>query len=97
MAVAHPYGLLFKIDIASRGDRFAERQCRPGGRIDLMTVMHFNNFDIIVIAEQAGGKGSTGKQRVLDVDPTEVHQRVPLFVGSKKEVEYLESFTMKSA
>jgi len=49
------------------------------------------------IAEQAGGKGSTGKQRVLDVDPTEVHQRVPLFVGSKKEVEYLESFTMKSA
>lgn len=34
--------------------------------------------------------------RVLDVDPTEVHQRVPLFVGSKKEVEYLESFTKRS-
>jgi fructose-1,6-bisphosphatase I len=34
--------------------------------------------------------------RVLDVDPEEVHQRVPLFVGSKKEVEYLESFTKRS-
>lgn len=45
-----------------------------------------------MIAEQAGGKGSTGRERVLDVVPTKVHERVPLFVGSKKEVEYLESF-----
>lgn len=43
-------------------------------------------------AAQAGGKGSTGRGRVMEVDPTEVHQRVPLFVGSVKEVEYLESF-----
>eukprot|EP00210_Caulerpa_lentillifera_P008025 g7662.t1 len=47
------------------------------------------------IAEQAGGKGSTGTERVLDIDPQEVHQRVPLFIGSKNEVEYLESFTKK--
>ena len=39
---------------------------------------------------QAGGSGSTGDGRVLDVCPEKVHQRVPLFVGSKKEVEYLE-------
>eukprot|EP01025_Chloroclados_australasicus_P068904 TRINITY_DN962_c1_g1_i1.p2 TRINITY_DN962_c1_g1~~TRINITY_DN962_c1_g1_i1.p2 ORF type:complete len:465 (+),score=49.63 TRINITY_DN962_c1_g1_i1:179-1396(+) len=45
------------------------------------------------LAEQAGGLGSTGKQRVLDIVPEQVHQRVPLFIGSKKEVEYLESFT----
>ena len=44
------------------------------------------------IAEQAGGKGSDGKMRVLDINPEKVHQRVPLFVGSTKEVEYLESF-----
>lgn len=44
-----------------------------------------------MIAEQAGGKGSTGYQRVLDITPTAVHQREPLFVGSKWEVEYLES------
>ncbi|KAG2452526.1 hypothetical protein HYH02_002764 [Chlamydomonas schloesseri] len=47
------------------------------------------------IAEQAGGAGSTGTERVLDVNPEKVHQRVPLFIGSKKEVEYLESFTKK--
>lgn len=47
------------------------------------------------IAEQAGGAGSTGSQRVLDIEPTEVHQRVPLMVGSKKEVEYYESFYKK--
>ena len=41
---------------------------------------------------QAGGKGSTGEGRVLDVCPEKVHQRVPLFIGSKGEVEYLESF-----
>jgi fructose-1,6-bisphosphatase I len=45
------------------------------------------------IAEQAGGLGSTGQMRVMDVEPTKVHQRVPLFIGSKKEIEYLESFT----
>lgn len=44
-----------------------------------------------MIAEQAGGKGSTGFQRVLDIVPEAVHQRVPLFCGSKWEVEYLES------
>jgi fructose-1,6-bisphosphatase I len=48
------------------------------------------------IAEQAGGKGSTGKERVLDIKPSEVHQRVPLFIGSKKEVEYYESFYKKN-
>lgn len=33
------------------------------------------------IAEQAGGMGSTGKERVLDIKPSEVHQRVPLWIG----------------
>ena len=46
-------------------------------------------------AMQAGGLGSTGEGRVLDVCPEKVHQRVPLFIGSKKEVEYLESFYKK--
>lgn len=44
-----------------------------------------------MIAEQAGGKGSTGFKRVLDIVPEAVHQRVPLFVGSPWEVDYLES------
>ncbi len=44
------------------------------------------------LAEQAGGKGSTGKGRVLDIVPEQVHQRCPLFIGSTKEVEIIENF-----
>ena len=39
------------------------------------------------LVEQAGGAASTGKERVLDVKPTELHQRVPLFIGSKNMVD----------
>ena len=47
-------------------------------------------MQVALLRLQAGGSGSTGDGRVLDVCPEKVHQRVPLFVGSKKEVEYLE-------
>jgi fructose-1,6-bisphosphatase len=39
------------------------------------------------IAEQAGGAASTGRERVLDVEPAALHQRVPLLLGSRSEVE----------
>ncbi|MET0390142.1 MAG: class 1 fructose-bisphosphatase, partial [Polyangiales bacterium] len=39
------------------------------------------------LAEQAGGLASTGKEPVLDVIPTVLHQRVPLYIGSKLDVE----------
>ncbi|XP_058099510.1 fructose-1,6-bisphosphatase, chloroplastic [Magnolia sinica] len=44
------------------------------------------------IVEQAGGKGSDGHQRVLDIHPEEIHQRVPLFIGSVEEVEKVEKY-----
>lgn len=44
------------------------------------------------IAEQANGKASDGYQRILDIEPTELHQRVPFFCGSKKMVEKAEEF-----
>ncbi|KAK4480997.1 hypothetical protein RD792_011865 [Penstemon davidsonii] len=44
------------------------------------------------IVEQAGGKGSDGQHRVLDIQPTEIHQRVPLYIGSVEEVEKLEKY-----
>ncbi|KAF2288590.1 hypothetical protein GH714_008984 [Hevea brasiliensis] len=44
------------------------------------------------IAEQAGGKGSDGHQRILDIQPVEIHQRVPLYIGSQEEVEKLEKY-----
>ncbi|MFT4506513.1 class 1 fructose-bisphosphatase [Caballeronia sp. 15711] len=39
------------------------------------------------IVEQAGGAATDGEQRILDIVPTNLHQRVPVFLGSKNEVE----------
>ena len=47
---------------------------------------------IAAIAEQAGGKATSGNQRILDIVPTDIHQRIPFFCGSIKMVEQLESF-----
>jgi fructose-1,6-bisphosphatase I len=43
------------------------------------------------VAEQAGGRASTGTERILDVVPTEYHQRVPLYIGSAEEIEHAEA------
>jgi fructose-1,6-bisphosphatase I len=47
------------------------------------------------LAEQAGGSASDGERRILDKVPTNLHERTPLYVGSKEEVEtvlgYLKS------
>ena len=53
------------------------------GRLRLMYEANPMSF----IVEQAGGAATTGLMRMLDVQPTELHQRVPVFLGSKKEVE----------
>jgi fructose-1,6-bisphosphatase I len=45
---------------------------------------------LALVIEQAGGKASTGTQRILDVVPGEFHQRLPLFIGSTDEVESAE-------
>ncbi len=44
------------------------------------------------LAEQSGGAASTGWERVLDVRPRTPHQRVPLVIGSRREVELYERF-----
>jgi len=38
------------------------------------------------LVEQAGGMATDGKQRILDIQPTQLHQRVSVFLGSKNEV-----------
>ena len=43
------------------------------------------------LAEQAGGKASNGKERILDIEPKELHQRMPFFVGTKSMVEQAEA------
>lgn len=44
------------------------------------------------IVEQAGGAASDGKNRILELTPESLHQRTPLFIGSKEDVEMVEKF-----
>jgi fructose-1,6-bisphosphatase I len=44
------------------------------------------------LAEQAGGYASDGRRSILDIQPTSLHERTPLFVGSRDLVEKAESF-----
>ena len=46
------------------------------------------------IAEQAGGKASDGFRRILDLEPYDLHQRSPLFIGSKSMVETAERYML---
>jgi fructose-1,6-bisphosphatase I len=41
------------------------------------------------IAEQAGGSATDGHRRILDIEPTELHQRTPLLIGSTNDVEFV--------
>lgn len=50
----------------------------------------FEAAPLALIAENAGGRASTGTQRILGITPTDIHQRVPLFIGSKNDVEQAE-------
>ena len=59
----------------------------PKGKLRLLYEANPLGF----IAEQAGGAASDGERRVLDIVPTELHQRTPLFIGSKSNVELAES------
>lgn len=44
------------------------------------------------LAEQANGKASDGFKRIMDIEPSELHQRVPFFCGSKNMVMKAEEF-----
>ncbi|HKO16359.1 MAG TPA: class 1 fructose-bisphosphatase [Gemmatimonadaceae bacterium] len=55
----------------------------PNGKLRLLYEANPLSF----IVEQAGGGASDGRQRVLDIAPTELHQRTPLYIGSKSAVE----------
>jgi len=45
-----------------------------------------------MIAEQAGGRATTGRERILEIVPQELHQKVPLIIGSREDVAAYESF-----
>ena len=63
----------------------------PQGKLRLL----YECNPIAFLAEQAGGKATDGYKRILEIKPTELHQRVPIFVGSSLMVEKLEEFMAK--
>ena len=64
----------------------------PQGKLRLL----YECNPMAFIAEQAGAKASDGFNRIMDIEPTELHQRVPFFCGSKKMVEKAEEFMQKA-
>lgn len=57
----------------------------PKGKLRLL----YECFPLAFLAEQAGGIASDGYQPILDIEPTELHQRSPLYIGSKHLVQGL--------
>ena len=64
----------------------------PNGKLRLLYECNTMAF----LAERAGGKASDGFNRILDIKPSELHQRVPFFCGNKDMVDKLESFMKKN-
>ncbi len=58
------------------------------GRLRLM----YEANPMAMLIEQAGGAASTGRVRILDVEPEELHQRVPVILGSRAEIERIERY-----
>ncbi len=65
----------------------------PNGKLRLMYECNALAF----VVEQAGGKASTGSQRIMEIQPTDIHQKVPFFIGSRKMVERAEALHKQTA
>ncbi|HEX9359822.1 MAG TPA: class 1 fructose-bisphosphatase, partial [Streptosporangiaceae bacterium] len=65
----------------------SKEPARPG-RLRLL----YECNPISFIVEQAGGRASTGRERVMEIQPAGLHQRVPLILGSRNEVERIERY-----
>jgi fructose-1,6-bisphosphatase I len=64
------------------------RTREAGGRLGLI----YEANPIAYIIEQAGGAAITGRNRILDIQPTELHQRAPFIFGSQQEVERIRRY-----
>ena len=61
---------------------------KKAGRLRLM----YEANPMSMLIEQAGGAATTGRVRILDIQPTDLHQRVPVIIGSKNEVDLVSSY-----
>ncbi len=64
---------------------------KPKGKLRLLC----EAFPLALVVEQAGGMATDGERRILDIEPEELHQRVPLFIGSKEDVEQVRNIYEK--
>ena len=60
----------------------------PGGKLRLL----YEANPMGMLIEEAGGMASTGEEPILEIQPTELHQRAPLYMGSKRDVELAVDF-----
>lgn len=67
---------------------YPSTQSHPTGKLRLL----YECNPMAFLIEQAGGTASDGVNRIMDLKPTELHQRVPFFVGSKNMVSKVEEF-----
>lgn len=63
----------------------------PDGKLRLL----FELSPMAYLVEQAGGAASNGHQRILDLQPDQIHGRAPVFIGSKEEVALAEDYIAK--
>ena len=67
---------------------YPESSLWPSGKLRLL----YECNPMAFLAEQANGKASDGYSRIMEIEPTELHQRVPFFCGSKQMVDKAEEF-----
>jgi fructose-1,6-bisphosphatase I len=60
----------------------------PKGKLRLL----YEAAPLAMVAEQAGGAASTGEVRIMDIQPTSLHQKVPLIIGSREDVAEYEKY-----
>ena len=66
-----------------------------GGKAKGKLRLMYELAPLSMLAEQAGGRGSTGKGRILDLAATAIHERHPIYIGSAEEVALAESFKVE--
>lgn len=81
--------------VMSRGGTFLypmdEKTRAKGGRLRLL----YEANPMSMLVEQAGGRASDGRQAILDIEPSHLHQRVPVVIGSKNEIDTIVRYHLE--
>lgn len=72
---------------------FDTKDVNKAGKLRLM----YEANPMSLLIERAGGAATDAVQRILDIEPTDIHQRVPVVLGSKNEVDYVKNLHLKHA